>query len=241
MILIFSSFKDLIMNDICVELTNLGKKFLVINENTQIEISYDIKNEKNTILKISDNEYNELRIIDISTIWIRKGNYFKSQILNYTNPYLSYFINKELEVYMDYFEFLFSDKFKLSKPSLRNFNKLKFLSNAKKFSIKIPRSFIINSRKKLKILLKLYPILVTKPLSDIINPQSNISMYTKVVDVNNYKSLPDFFFQVYFKKKLNLYMKFVQYFYLGGHFLEYYSHIILKKVNQISGAIQILI
>lgn len=199
MILIFTSINDLATNNIISELIKLDKKFIRINDETKVELIFDLEKIELTTIKIK--EY-KLRFLEISSIWVRKGNFFNNLIMSSTNSYISKFLNKELEIFLDFFEFIFKGKFKLSKPQQRNFNKLIFLLKAKQFGLKIPNSVISNSKKHLESYIESLSKIITKPLSDIINPKSDVSMLTKIVNKDKLKDLPNLFFPSLFQKKI---------------------------------------
>lgn len=191
MILIFSKRSDQSTNDVIRLLMNMNKSYFRINEDVQVEIfinPFD-KNEsyfiiENTLLKFSD----------VSTIWIRKGDFFKSMRSDQIDSLITaeFILNEERMFYSIMADQL-CDKQALNSLDQIYFNKLKSLQKAKSLGINVPDSFILNSRNVLekKIMCNR---MITKPLFNIIDPKSKLSMLTRLLNEEDIKGLPTTFY-----------------------------------------------
>ncbi len=191
MILIFTSKKDLIVNKVLEELILMHQGYIRINEDTKITFEINVQNQEKTILIINGKS---LHFRDISSIWIRKGIFFRSLAPKTNEIYEFEFITRELNIFLDYFDFKFKSKIKLNTLDQKNLNKLKVLEIATSVGLTVPSSFIVNSKYSLNELFKVYNKLVTKPLSDIINPKSNISMLTRIITLKDTENIAEIFY-----------------------------------------------
>lgn len=197
MIIIFSDRNDFVTNTVMENLINRGEEVIRINDGTSV--GYHFSNVQHTapFLEVNNRQIN---IDEIKSIWIRKLSYFSKLSSNDNNVFIDEFLKREMTHFVEYLELLLKDKFKLSAPMLIKFNKLEFIHYAAQFNVKIPDSFIISKKERLKSILKKYPRLITKPISNIINPKSQISMLTKLVDESSLENLPEEFFPSLFQE-----------------------------------------
>ncbi|NJO90225.1 MAG: hypothetical protein HC831_15725 [Chloroflexia bacterium] len=148
-----------------------------------------MKNESYFIIK-----NNLLKFSDVSTIWIRKGNFFKSMRSDQIDSLITAeFILNEERVFYSVMADQLRDKQTLNSLDQVYFNKLDALKKAKKIGINVPFSLILNSRNLLSKVTTDNKM-ITKPLFNIIDPRSKLSMLTRLLNEEDIKGLPTTFY-----------------------------------------------
>jgi glutathione synthase/RimK-type ligase-like ATP-grasp enzyme len=222
MILIISKSSDQSTNDVIRLLINMNKSYLRINEDAQVEICIN-PFDRNESYFIVENAV--LKFTDISTIWIRKGDFFKSMRSDQIDSLLTAeFILNEERVFYSVMADQLCDKQTLNSLDQVYFNKLKALQKAKIMGINVPESFILNSSNLLAKVTKCNRM-ITKPLFNIIDPKSKLSMLTRLLNEEDIKGLPTTFYPSLIQKYISSVYEIRAVFLLG----ELYSCVIVPR------------
>jgi len=152
---------------------------------------------------------NIIKIDSVNVVWYRKFGFlsknsfyqelkeeFEAELVNH----LVYEHYELLEAIID----LFSNKKWLTNPKHTRLNKLTILKQAEKTGLKIPGTYLINSRKNLKQLIS-NKKLITKSVFETLffnKDKHNFSMFTKEITMKNLSEVPNVFFPSLVQEKI---------------------------------------
>ncbi len=191
MVLIFSKLSDQSTNDVVRLLINRGQPFIRINEDTKVEFSISIVESSKSYIVV---EGKKTLFSSINSVWVRKGAFFKS--LRYPSIQsfeIAEFILNEERVLYSLFSEQFDSKRLLNSFEEIHFNKIRALHKAYNVGISVPKGIILNSINALKDTMKKMDV-ITKPLFNIIDPTSNLSMLTRKIDLDDVNKMPALFY-----------------------------------------------
>ena len=191
MILIFSKFSDQSTNDVMKYLSVWGHSFVRINEYTEVEFNLNIFNKSESYLIVDGAK---IALSNITSVWVRKGAYFKSLRDSQINTVeVAEFMFNEERVFYSVISSQLYGKRLLNSFNQIYFCKIEALQKAKEIGINVPDSTILNSVNLLKKATKKSKI-ITKPLFNIIDTKSKLSMLTRLISEDDSNGLPSFFY-----------------------------------------------
>lgn len=204
MILILSELKDKSTNHVIQWLEFHNQSWIRINKEDSIDIDF---NEKGIVLKVNNTQ--SIYFDKITSFWYRRGFINYKYDLTDIPKKMKQFMKEEKYYLINYLLYLFEEKNSLGSLNTSFTNKLITNKLAEKSGLKIPKSYLLKTRKELKKILEKHQT-ITKVIAGsgyfYYNKSDFGMMYTKMVDdLKKYpKEFAPSYFQEYINKKYEL-------------------------------------
>lgn len=203
MILIISRNRETTTDEVIKWLLKMDKKFIRVHENEVFEIKVDNKRV------YIESERNSFFIDEITSVWFRRGG-LKFKKIQYMNSSIDLYMHEHQHWLEDYVNKILESKKHINKQSNSRVNKLLVLEMAKKIGLDVPAYFLSENTKEIVI-----GKTITKSITGASGVESyknsNLSMYTAIVDEEEDNN----FFVSFFQEKIEKDYE-IRIFYLNG-------------------------
>lgn len=233
MILIISVEYDYSTIQVTQWLQHLGVPFFRINGEDSYKVKLvEIGTKQHFIIY---NQKEELRLSDVKASWYRRGSIniryeFPFDISSEIHSDIGEHLSDEIKILEKYFYFLLEQIPHIGTFEKRGLNKLEILYHAKKLSINIPETFIIDNRENIPYING--GRFITKCISEPFMPITKYGQYmTYTEEKESIKTIPQKFFPSLFQTKIEKEAD-IRVFYINGKF--YAMAIMSQNDNQTS-------
>jgi len=191
MILIISKDNEITTTEVIKWLLYFGKKFIRVNEDEVFEINMinrKISLKSNKVIFFLD---------DITSVWYRRGT-LKFRRIQYDNPAINMHMNEVQHWLEDYVLNILESKKHINKQSKSYVNKLRVLEMATKVGLDIPKYFLANNTRNIKLGKTIVKPIAGNPILQSLEDGIDATMFTAIVD----EHCNDDFFISFFQEKI---------------------------------------
>lgn len=214
MIIIFSINNDYSTSRVINWLINMNKKFIRINENTEVKL-ISLK-EDDFVISIDGKSISSK---EITKIWYRRGDINFSKI--FSKKLINKYLDSENESLTQYFRYVLDKKASTNNFRTRDINKLYVLDLCNRFNILAPNFMVTGNKDILRDFYNEEKSIISKPIDapfSIFDAGNSIHLsYTSEITQEDIQRLPNEFVPTFFQRNIIKDYE-IRCFYLNGSF-----------------------